>query len=197
MPGKDMMFDDLDPGLFELAEGNYLRLEAMDLFERCLTEGVPDYLLSFIEQQIAQEPPRVDLLRDVAEDLHQRLLGLREYHFDVRERVLRTLRDDFHLDLAPIAPPNALEKYHLLEAEHVVSFLRQQNPHITRQDEFALRKLVEASVEMAAQLYDDVVMTEEIFLYVMDWLDGLNATFARRFWADDWMEDYNFGTRLH
>lgn len=175
-------------GLFLLAELSYLRSEAMDLFERCLTEGSPNYLMGFIEEQIAQDPPRVDVLRELAEDLHQRLLGLREYHFDVRERTLRTLRDDFHIDLSPLAPANALERYHQLEMEHVMRFLHDQNPLLTRKERCLLRKMVEASLEMAEQLHQDVVMTQELFYCVMDWADGLSATIARRFWGEDWFD---------
>ncbi|HEX2907679.1 MAG TPA: hypothetical protein VHO69_12495 [Phototrophicaceae bacterium] len=174
-------------GLFLLAELSYLRAEAMDLFERGLTEGTPDYLMGFIEEQIAQEPPRLDVLRELAEDLHQRLLGLREYHFDVRERVLRTLRDDFHIDLSLLAPANALDRYHKLELEAIIQFLHEQNPALTRNDDFLLRKMLEASLEMAAQLHEDVTMTQELFHCVMDWIDGLSATLARRFWLDDWL----------
>jgi hypothetical protein len=184
-------------GLFLLAELSYLRSEAMDLFERCLTEGVPDYLMGFIEEQIAQDPPRLDVLRELAEDLHQRLLGLREYHFDVREQVLRTLRDDFHIDLSPLAPANALERYHMLELDRVMGFLHEQNPALTRKDQFLLRKMVEASLEMASQLHEDVVMTQELFFCVMDWADGLSATIARQFWFDDWLADRGSNAPVH
>lgn len=184
-------------GLFLLAELSYLRSEAMDLFERCLTEGSPTHLMVFIEEQIAQDPPRVDVLRELAEDLHQRLLGLREYHFDVRERVLRTLRDDFHIDLSLLAPANALEHYHLLKLERVMLFLRDQNPRLTHKDEYLLRKMVEASLQMAAQLHRDVVMTEDLFFCVMDWADGLSATIARRFWGDDWLDLSHSDTIIH
>lgn len=184
------MLDDANVhGLFSLAESNYLRLEAMDLFERCLTEGNPDLLVNFIEQQIAQDPPRLDVLHDVAEDLHRRLLSLREYHFDVREQVLRTLRTDFQVDMSPIAPAHMLHTYHLLELGDVIEFLRKQNSQLTRRDYTMVRKMLEASLEMAGQLYDDVVMTEELLYFVMDWIDGLNAAAARRSWLNEWEVD--------
>lgn len=170
-------------GAFSFAELNYLRLEAMDLFERCLTEGKTSPLETFVEQQISQEPPRLELLREVAEDLHQRLLALRESHFDVRERVLRTLYDDFRLDISPLIPLNALESYHRLNLDEVLRFLSQQPPFADH-DELALRTALDASLGTAAQVHRDVVMTEELYEYVMDWLMGLNATMARRTWAD-------------
>ena len=170
-------------GAFSFAELNYLRLEAMDLFERCLTEGQTSPLETFVEQQISQEPPRLELLREVAEDLHQRLLALRENHFDVRERVLRTVRDDFSLDLSPLIPLKALECYHRLNPDDAIRFLCEQTV-LAAHDEHALRNALDASLGTAAQVHRDVVMTERLYDYVMDWLMGLNATMARRFWAE-------------
>jgi hypothetical protein len=170
-------------GAFSFAELNYLRLEAMDLFERCLNEGQTLPLEAFVEQQISQEPPRLELLREVAEDLHQRLLALRENHFNVRERVLRTLRDDFSLDLSPLIPLNALESYHRLNLDEAIGFLSQQMP-LADKDESALRIALDASLGTAEQVHRDVVMTERLYDYVMDWLMGLNATMVRRFWSD-------------
>lgn len=181
------MLDDFRAlGLFSFAEQSYLRLEAMDLFERCLTEGKPDCLQAFIEQQILQEPPRLQLLRDIAGDLHQRLLSLREYHFDVRDRVLRTLRDDFKVDISPLAPANALESYHLLPLKDVLRRLREQNTNLTDQDAVLLHNMLEASLEMASQLHGDIAMTEHLHAYILDWLNGLHAMAARRAWTGSW-----------
>lgn len=171
-------------GVFSFAEMNYLRLEAMDLFERCLTEGRPGFLETFVEQQISQEPPRLNLLREIAEDLHQRLLALRENHFDVRDRVLRTLRDDFKLDLSPMIPLHDLQSYHLLNLEDALGFLRAQQVSLTNQDETLLRQTLDSSLGMAAQLQRDVAMTENLYNYIMDWVMGLNATVARRYWEE-------------
>jgi hypothetical protein len=173
-------------GLFSLAEISYLRMEAMDLFERCLTEGSPDHLKTFIDQQILVDPPRVDLLREVADDLHLRLLSLREYHADVREQVLRTLHDDFSIDISALAPANQKESYHLLKAETVFAYLVQQSPRLNSQDTAMLRKTIEASLQMSAHLYADVVMTQDLYHYLLDWLDGLYTVNVRRLWIDPW-----------
>lgn len=170
-------------GAYSFAEMNYLRLEAMDLFERCLTEGQTLPLEVFVQHQISQDPPRVELLREVAEDLHQRLLSLRENHFDVRDRTLRLLREEFRLDLSPLIPLRALESYHLLDTEEAIRFLGRQLA-LSPQDEIALRASLKSSLDDAAQLHRDVTMTEKLYTYVMDWVMGLNATMTRRFWAE-------------
>ena len=170
-------------GAFSFAELNYLRMEAMDRFERCLTEGRSHPLESFVEEQLAQDPPRLELLREVAEDLHQRLQGLRENHFDVRGRALAALRDNFSLDLSPLIPLQDLEHYHLLDLDEALLFLREQ-ANLASQDEAVLRKMLEGSVSMAAQLHRDVQMTLNLYDYIMDWVMGLNATLVRRYWAD-------------
>lgn len=178
-------------GLSSMAELNYLRLEAMDLFERCLTEGKPAYLEGFIEEQISQEPPRLDVLREVAEDLHQRLLSLREYHFDVLDRTVRTLNDDFGLSVGPVSPTNLTEGSAHLEPARIIPRMRDHNPQLTGGEEALLRRMLEMSLDTAAQLRSDIDMTETLYNCICDWLDGLSATIARRFWADGRNDSYS------
>lgn len=169
-------------GLSAMAELNYLRLEAMDLFERCLTEGRTSFLELFIEEQISQDPPRLDVLRDVAGDLHQRLLSLREYRLDVVGRTAQTLRDDFGMALEPEAgagPPGDVAPR---EPARTLALLRDLNPGLSSDDEALVRRMLEMSAETAAQLRADIHMTEALVAYISDWADGLSATTARRFW---------------
>lgn len=158
-------------GLSSLAEINYLRLEAMELFERCLTEGRPNALETFIEQQISREPPLLELLREIAEDLHQRLISLRENRSELQAKVTRTLIDDFNLEISAFAMGDPL-----LEIEK----------KLADQDNLSeeVRKMLDKSLQTAAQLRDDIAMTERLHLYLLDWLNALNATVARRFWVN-------------
>lgn len=177
-----MLNDPKPPGLFSIAELNYLRLEAMDLYERCLTENKTELFEAFIEQQISNTPPRTELLREVADDLHQRLLSLREYHADVRDRIIRTLREDYQVDIASLVPSARLHRYHLLKLNQILNFVQTHNSSITALDDVILRKLLEASLEVTVQLYNDILLTERLSTYISDWLSGLNATLARRLW---------------
>ncbi|MAS33214.1 MAG: hypothetical protein CL610_04355 [Anaerolineaceae bacterium] len=182
--------DDFGMGLSSLAELNYMRLEAMDLFERCLTEGKPDSLIAFIERQIAQDPPRVELLREVADDLHQRLIGLHDYYLDTWERTLTTLDSDFDLkfDLKFASAP-----FKRFEVDTVIRQLQKTNPHFNTQDETTLRKTLGQSIDTAAQLRADIGMTERLYVYICDWVDGLNATIARRYWAEGRSDEFAGG----
>lgn len=170
-------------GAFSFAELNYLRSEALDRFERCLTEGRAHPLESFVEEQLAQEPPRLELLREVAEDLHQHLLGLREHHFNVRGRALELVLATFGFDLSPMIPLQDLEHFHLLDINEVWLYLRQQG-NLDEKDEIVLRTLLEPAMLVASQLHHDVEMTQNLYNYIMDWVMGLNTTVVRRYWAD-------------
>lgn len=172
----------MEHGLFSLAELNQLRLEAMHLFEQGLTNGDASALVTFIEAQLLHEPPRLQLLHDLADDLQQRLLSLKAYHFDVRDRVVRTFSEQYSVDLSPIMPPDALARYHLLTSEEVLEYARSHSA-IAQADMALLRKMVDASLQMAAQLNNDVHITTQLHTLVLDWLEGMNATVARRYWA--------------
>jgi len=178
-------------GLSSLAELNYLRLEAMDLFERCLTEGKTDFLETFIEQQISQEPPRLELLREVGDDLYQRLLALEEYHADLLDRVWRALHDDFGVEIGTL--DDLSESQPQLERENVMQRLREYNPLLTEADEVIVSKMLDASLQTASQLRADVTMTEYLHQYVSDWVDGLSATIARRMWVNGRGDKYTSG----
>lgn len=173
--------------LASLAEMNYLRLEAMDLFERCLTDGNAAYLEAFIEEQISYDPPRLEVLREVSEDLHQRLLSLREYHLDVTQRVWVTLRDDFGLD-----SQNPFD-HQSLSVGQFMKQLQREIPSLTHNEQVILTRMLEASLTTSNQLRGDINLTEQLYNYVLDWVDGLNATFARRFWANGRQNRYTDG----
>jgi|SRR5690606_222318 len=177
-------------GLSSLAELSYMRLEAMDLFERCLTEGKPDSLIAFVERQISQDPPRVELLREVAEDLHQRLMGLHDYYLDIWSRTMATLDSDFGLKFDR---KTACAPFNRFEVEAIMEQLKRKNSRLTPQDEAVLRKMLDQSVETALQLRADIGMTERMYVYICDWVDGLSATLARRYWDERRNDEYASG----
>ena len=177
-------------GLSSLAELNYMRLEAMDLFDHCLTEGKPDRLVEFIEQQISQDPPRIELLRDVADDFHQRVLGLHENYLDVWYGTLDTLKLEYGL---PIDQEFASQPFTDADVDGLIGRLQQYNADLADHDELPLRQLLDSALETATQLRADIAMTERLFVYLSDWIDGLNATVARRYWAEGRNDDYAAG----
>ena len=169
--------------LFYQVEADQLRQEAMRLFEACLTNADESALIAFLEVQIAHEPPRLTLLNDIADDLQQRLMSLREYHFDVRERVVQTLADSYHVDITPLTPPDRLDHYHLVTVESVLSYTRRSDITMNESEKAILRKMIEASLHMASQLHNDIVMTSHFFEFVTDWIEGMSASVARAYWT--------------
>lgn len=169
--------------LYSLSESNHLRMEAMELFEQCLTKGDESPLAEFVERQLVHDPPRLQLLRDLADDLQQRLLSLREYHFDVRDRVVSTLKESYGVDIAPLAPPDMLAEYHRLTAEKILVFTRRKGATLSEQETILLRKMLDASLQMAEQLFNDIQLTARLHELVLDWLTGMHATIVRQNWT--------------
>ncbi len=168
--------------LFSLAESSHLRIEAMQLFEQSLTNGDASVMIAFIERQLANDPPRIQLLREISDDLQQRLLSLREYHFDVRERVVSTLSESYDVDISPLAPASMLDQYHLLALDDVFDLIQKTNPTLSDDDIVILRKMIDASLHIAAQLHDDIQITRELYDLILDWIEALSATMARQHW---------------
>lgn len=174
----------LNKELQSLAELNNLRKEAMRLFEDCLTSGDTTALVKFVEQQITQTPPRLHLLREIADDLQLRLLSLREHHFDVRERVVSVLAESYHIDITRLAPPDKLYTYHSLSIDSIMQRVRSHADHLQQDELIMLHKMIAVSLEMASQLFNDIQLTEQLHTMVMDWLEGMSSLSIRRHWPN-------------
>lgn len=168
--------------LFALTELNHLRLEAAQLFDQCLTKGDLTPVIAYIEKQIVHTPPRLQLLRDISNDLQQRLLSLREYHFDVRERVVSTLDESYQVDITPLAPQAKLDRYHCLSPDDILAYVQEHTTALSEKDLTLIRKMVDASLQMAAQLYNDIQLTTQLFNLVLDWTEAMSVTVARQDW---------------
>jgi hypothetical protein len=171
--------------LFAMAELNQLRAHAVDLFDRCLTEGNRAPIVAFIEKQLASDPPHLQFLREFADDLQQRLLSLRAYHFDVRKNVVQTLAEDYGVDITPLAPADALDRYHLLNPPQVLAYVREHGKAVTGKDSILLGKLLEVSIKAAERLHRDITLTAELQNLVLDWFEAHSSTMGRRNWPDD------------
>jgi hypothetical protein len=167
-------------GLFSLATFQTMRLEALDLFDRCLAESKPEHLERFLEQQVAQDPPPLELLSQIAEDVHQRLLTLRQQHFDARDHFRRTLQHQYGFDVSPFFPADPLE-YHRLNLDEALRFIGDRNPDIRPM----VRQLLQDALANATRLYVEMTLAEHLYTYVMDWLMALHIVSVRGAWADD------------
>jgi hypothetical protein len=172
-----------------------LRQVALTLLDHCLTDGVPDDLLDFIDDQLAQQPPNLQFLQVFAGDIHQRLLGLRADLFNVRDQFLRQAQADLNLDLSAFAPPQALHEYHVMTSAALLDFIRPQRK-LSQAERRNLRQSFEASTRLAHQLNEDVLLAEDMLLYVVDWLDGLSIATVRQGWFSNAMPRPST-TRIH
>lgn len=174
-----MMF--IDPGranAFLFSDLNALRIEAMSLFEHCARDGTPARLLAFIEVQIAQEPPPVQLLREIADDLHRRLQSLRQLQFELRAHTLHTLRDQFGVDLSPLLPLNGFDPQMSVDA--IVGRLLPGGAP----DEMALRHTLETAFEASLRVTDDILMVEGLYNCLIDWATALSVYTVHESWME-------------
>lgn len=165
-----------------LAQLHQLRMEAMRLFEECLTQGDEAAFVAFIERQIALGPQQTHLLREIADDLQLRLLSLKEHHFDVRERVITAISEGYGVDITALAPANQLEHYHELNGERLVAYIQNASDDLSEEDLLILHKLIAASLAMAAQLQGDIFLTQRLHQLVADWLGGMHSSAIRLQW---------------
>lgn len=179
------MLDQLNAqDIFSLVEHNQLRTQAMDLYERCLTEGKPDYLISFVERQLLCEPPPLELLYDLLQDLHQRWVTLREHLFDTRNRLLNGLWSNYQIDLNPSGIVHSLDEFHLIDPDQLLVSIRRDYPALSKHDLKQVRKEIATSLAVGYQLHSDAIMTTRMIRFVQDWAAGLCTDEVRRAWVN-------------
>lgn len=168
--------------LLSMLELNHLRLEAINLYDRCLAEGNLLPLERFIEQQLAYDPPQIQLLTDIANDLQQRLLTLKAYHFDIRQKIVVMFEEMYRLDVTHLMPADRLDDYHLLQPERVLMYVIEQGVSIQEDERMVLLEVLRASRETAGRLYEDVLLTEKLHDMILDWIYALTVNSARAGW---------------
>ncbi len=171
--------------LLAMAELNQLRTQALDLFDRCLAEGNPAPIIAFIERQLAGDPPHLQLLREFADDLQQRLLSLHAYHYDIRKNVVRTFAEDYGVDITALVPSDALEQYHLIDPQRVLAYAQAHGSAFSEKDLLLLGKLLEESIKASERLQNDIKLTADLQTLVLDWFAALSSTIGRRYWPED------------
>ncbi len=172
-----------DLGLFSLATFQTMRLEALDLFDRSLAEGNGRYLEKFLERQIAQEPVPLELLSQIAEDVHQRLVSLRQRHFEMRDQIRRNLLQQYHVDLSTILPNDPFE-YHQFNLDEALDFCLGANAALTEDHQQALRKTLQEAIENGERLYAETALADHLYNYISDWWMALHIVSVRGAWTN-------------
>ena len=161
-----------------------IRLEALDLLDRCLTQGDIRPIMAFIEQLLADEPPSLEVLRQLSDDLQQRLLQLRTNLYNMRDKLISSVTSDYAIDISSLMPAEALARLHLVQADQVVAFAQAVNQHLKAPELGTLRDMLTSAVGAAAGIHRDVEITQSLQTLILDWLDALSAVASREYWDE-------------
>jgi hypothetical protein len=168
-----------------MPEHSQLYKEAIQLLDHCLAQKNTDRLVAFVEQQVVVEPPNLDFLRDFAEGLSQRVLALRTNLYDIRDNVVRVFGKDYAIDITPLTPANAIERYYALRPDEVLAYVRKQPNLPSENDLMILTKLLEVSLLTATRLTAEIALARELEALVRDWQEALSNSLGRRSWPEE------------
>ena len=180
------------------AEYLILRREAVETLDHCLMRGEDGEFIAFIEAQIANQPPRLDLLRDIAGELFLRLLTLRQQRLDVCDRVIASLRTDYGLDMTRSWPANSPEGYASISVDDRLIGAEGSLSDEAMQDLPLIRAMVQAAAEVVRQLSADIELTEQLHDTLGDWLMGLSSRSSRNLLSQHVLAEHrDEPSRLH
>lgn len=161
-----------------------LRLQALDLFDRCMAQGDLTPIMAFMERQLLTDPPALDLFRAFADDLQQRLVTLRTTLYDERNKLVNAFSEQYGLDVTSQMPPDDLDRLHLLNPVVILTFARLANRALTAQDLNAMGQLMSEALSHAAHIMQDVEATTVLYGFVIDWFEALCAYSSRTYWDE-------------
>jgi hypothetical protein len=162
-----------------MVEINALRMEAMAIYERCLTDSGLSLFERFLERQLITHPPPVALLNEISDDLFQRLQSLRQAQFEVREGLLEATAQRFHIELAELLPLRDLDHLADMTPERVAAGMSELLPVNER---LALVATLEEARGTATRLATQRALTEQLYKSVMDWATALHVVAIREHW---------------
>ncbi|KXK23975.1 MAG: hypothetical protein UZ15_CFX003000454 [Chloroflexi bacterium OLB15] len=161
---------------------NALRMEALMILERCLSDENSAAFERFIEAQIAQEAPPVPLMREIAEDLHQRLQSCRQRLFDLRESILHDLKTLVRIDLNSLCAGQDPEYWLLHLLDECYPAVESHIPHAPVEIKLEVFDLMGRTQEAAAIAVRQQIMFEHLYDALMDWALALGIVSARTAW---------------
>lgn len=174
------MPDPLDDTFRTLSpEFQLLRFEAIETLEECLTKGDGTEFMAFLEAQLAHVPPHLDLLRDIADELHLRLLRLREQQLDTGQQISAALREQYAIDLTTLGLSAQPELFQQLQRDEHLAEADNQSMTSLAEEFPPLGKAVQALLKMAHQLATDIQIAEELYQTVVDWWMALSISASR------------------
>jgi hypothetical protein len=160
-----------------MVELNALRMEAMALYERCITDSAPVLFERFLERHLVDSPPPVALLNEISDDLFQRLQTLRQAQFDVRDRLLHTAGQQLQIELSDLLPLRDLDHLAAIEPATLAGLLT-----IPSTERTALVAILEEARLAAVRLGAQRALTEMLYQSVMDWATALHVVTIREQW---------------
>ncbi|MEZ4666760.1 MAG: hypothetical protein R3E39_02365 [Anaerolineae bacterium] len=171
--------------LFAIAEHNNLRAEAMELYERCLTEGKAIFLEEFVHQQILSNPPRFNLLLHIAGDVQQQIITLSQSLLEIRTGLVSHVLKKYQIDLNHVEPVISTGDSTQFCPADMLDYLRQ-NLSLDSVDFSSLELLFQTAHLTVEQLNDDIIMSQYLLELIVDWVDSLSIDSFRHNWPSTW-----------
>jgi len=174
--------------LMALAEKSVVCSEAVDLLDRCLADRSSSRFEEFMQRHMLSNPASIDVLQDLAESVHQHMVALQQSLFDIRANMLKTLNQQFKIDLMPLVPLELIEDYDALELDEALAFVILQYPQLSDSDLVIICHTLHNAVSRAGQITQSIVLVRQILNYIFDWSEAMSVFVVKSYWH--WQSDY-------
>ena len=169
--------------LLALLEKNDVRSEVDELLEGCFADQSPARLEAFIQHKVLTHQTPVDVLQDLAENVHQHMIALQESLFELRSTMLQSMNEQYHVDLVQLAPADLIEDYYHLELDEALAFVAARYPHLTDGELVTVCHTLHNSVHRAGEITQSIRLVRQMLEYIFDWAEALSISAVQDYWC--------------
>jgi hypothetical protein len=180
--GATMMTEDSLEAVFSMVEKAFLRLQAGDIVVSCLEQNDASPILRYVESLVVEGPKSLSALREIRIEVSTRRYQFQEEitntFLQLEQRLLI-----YGINLAGLADRHLLNR---MEPTGFQVFLNHQGI----EDEVHQRecmRLVHNAKETMSALARQILLLEDIELYLEDWIWGLIYQSARQMIVDSFV----------
>lgn len=155
------------------ADMNALRLEGMVILDRCLRERQAAAFERFLAAQLGAEPPPLQFLQELAQDVQHRLQSMRQTHFDHRDGLLRRLAEAAAASTPATPMPASFSRHALEQFGHALS--DSDSPAAAE-----LRALLEEALRIETENFAQQHMLQQMQSTIVDWLRAFSVVIAQQ-----------------
>lgn len=172
--------------LLILAEQSYVRLEAEQLIDNCLSQGDSTPFNELLEELVLAGSKSLGVLREILQAIHSMKSSLSQEGLDVRQDLLNAL-SHFGINIPQLTSLQAPEAFWRMCREGLYKNIKTGIGKLEEEDGLVIEEVCVEASKRVTQVARRLVLLNRMEESVLDWIDGLVYEVTHSHDIDPWI----------